>query len=99
MMQYSTEPTTSGLSSFSRKYKKHLFDTELDFLKTAFKKLIHKAGKFLGKKIADAVSKSNNDKTVKQEPVEELIISPEKRDEILNKLRKVLLKRNTIKYL
>ena len=57
MTQYSTEPRTSGLPSFSRKYKKHLLDTELDSLKTAFKKLVHKAGKFLGKKIADAVSK------------------------------------------
>ena len=34
---------------------------------------------------------SNNDKTTKQEPVEEIIISPEKRDDILNELRQVLL--------
>ena len=41
-------------------------------------------------KIADAVTKSNDDNIEKQEPVEEIIIPPEKRDEILHKLRKVL---------
>ena len=52
------------------------------------KKVVHKAGKFLGNKIANAVTKSNDNKIVKQEPVEE--IPPEKRDEILNKLTGVL---------
>ena len=61
-------------------------DTGLD----ASKKLVHKAGEFLGNKIADTVTKSNNDNIEKQEPVEEIIIPPEKREEILNKLRKVL---------
>ena len=42
------------------------------------------------KKIEDTVTKSNNDKIVKQEPVEDIIILPEKRDEILNKLRRLL---------
>ena len=42
------------------------------------------------RKIADAVTKSKDDKTVKQEYVEEIIITPEKKDEILNKLRKLL---------
>ena len=42
------------------------------------------------KKIADTVTKSNNDKIVKQEPVEDIIIPPEKRDKILNKLRRPL---------
>ena len=35
--------------------------------------------------------KPNGDKNVKQEPVEEMTIPTEKRDEILYKLRKVLL--------
>ena len=74
-------------------------DTGLDSLITAFKKVVHKAADFLGNKIADAVTKSNDDKIVKQEHVEEIIIPLEKRDEILNKLRKVLQKWNTIKYL
>ena len=33
------------------------------------KKVIHKAGEFIGNKIADAVTKSNNDNIEKQEPV------------------------------
>ena len=74
-------------------------DTGLDSLITAFKKVVHKAGDFLGNKIADAVNKSKDDKIVKQEPVEEIIIPLEQTDEILNKLRKVLQKWNTIKYL
>ena len=76
--------------SFARKYKKQLLDTGLDAVKTASKKVVHKAGEFIGNKITDVVTKSNNDKSVKQEPVEEIIIPLEKRDEILNKLRKVL---------
>ena len=42
------------------------------------------------KKSANAVTKSNNDKIVKQEPAEEIIIPPEKKDKMLNKLRKAL---------
>ena len=64
---------------------------DIDSLKTASKKVVHKAGEFIKNKIADAVTKSNDDKIVKQEPVEEIIIRPEERDEILNKLRQVLL--------
>ena len=77
--------------SFARKYTKQLLDTGLYVVKTASKKVIHKAGEILGNKIADAVTNSNDDKIDKQEPVAEIIIPPEKRDEILNKLRKVLL--------
>ena len=56
----------------------------------ASKKGVHKSGEFIGNKIADAVTKSNNYNIEKQEPVEEVIIPPEKREEILNKLRRVL---------
>ena len=70
--------------------KKQLLDTGLDAVKNASKKVVHKAGEFLRNKTADAVTNSKDDNTVKQEPVEEIIIPPEKRDEILNKLRKVL---------
>ena len=65
-------------------------DTGLDSLKTASKKVVHKTGEFLGYKIADAINNSNDYKRVKQEPVEEIIIPPEKREEILNKLRQAL---------
>ena len=58
---------------------------------TASKKVVHKAGEFIGYRIADAVTKSNDDNIEKQEPVEEIIIPLEKRDEILNKLRRKLL--------
>ena len=71
------------------------------------KKVTHKAGEYLGNKIADALlskalamqTKSNDDKIKKQDPVEEITIPPENRKDILNKLRKVLYKWNTIKYL
>ena len=78
--------------SFARKYKKQLLDTGL----YDSKKVVHKADEFIGNKIADAVSKSNNDNIEKQE---EIIIPPETRDEILNKLRKALEKWSTTKYL
>ena len=76
MRGYSIEPKTRkyikrcGFLSFARKYKKQLLDTGLDAVKTASRK----AGKFLGNKTAGAVTKSNDDKIVKQEPFEEIII-------------------------
>ena len=73
-----------------RKYRKQLLDSGLDSLKTASKKVVHKAGQFLENKIVDGVAKSYNDSTEKQETVEEINIPPEKGDEILSKLRKVL---------
>ena len=36
-----------GFLSFTRKYKKQLFDTGLDALKTASKKVVHKTGECL----------------------------------------------------
>ena len=54
------------------------------------KKVVHKAGEFVGNKMADAVTKSNNDKIKKQKPIGEIIIPPEKRDKILDKFRKVI---------
>ena len=66
--------------------------TGLDSLKTNSKKVIHKVGEFKGNKIEDVVTKSNNEKIMKQEPVEEITIPLEKRDEILGKLRKVYLR-------
>ena len=35
-------------------------DTELNTVKTTSKKVIHKAGKFIGNKVADALTKSND---------------------------------------
>ena len=67
-----------GFLSFERKYKKQLMDTGLD----ASKKVVHKAGEFIGNKIVDTVNKSNDDSFEKQEPVEEINIPPEKRNGI-----------------
>ena len=105
MMRYSIEPRTRkyveeyGFLSFARKYEKQLLDTRLNSLKTASKKVVQNAGEFIGNKIADAVTKSKDGNTEKQEPVKEIIIPPEKRDKIFNTLRKVLQKGNTTKYL
>ena len=55
-------------------------DTGKDSVKIASKKVVHKAGESIGNKIAEAVTKSNDHKIVKQKPVEETIIPPEKRD-------------------
>ena len=65
-------------------------DTGLDSLKTASKKVVHKASEILGNKIADAETNSNDDKMIKQEPAEEIVILLEIRGGILDKLRKVL---------
>ena len=52
-MQYSREPRTRiyvngcGSLSFARKYKKQILDKGLD----ASKKVVHKAGEYLGNKI------------------------------------------------
>ena len=70
-------------------FYKQLLDTGLDSLKPSKKQSI-KAGEFLEDKIVDAVTKSNGNKIVKQEAAEEIIIPPEKRDEILNELRQLL---------
>ena len=96
-MQYYIEARTIkyvegyGFLSCTRKYKKQLLDTGLDAIKTAPQKVVLKVAKFIGNKIADAVTKSNDDKIVKQEPVGKIMIPLEKRKEILNELRKVLL--------
>ena len=47
------------------------------------KKVVYKAGEYLGNKIVDAVTKSNDDNIEKQEPIEKIIIPPEKSEEII----------------
>ena len=57
MRRYSMEARTRkgyGFLWFARKYKTQLLDTGLD-------SLVYKAGELLGNKIADAVTKSNDD--------------------------------------
>ena len=81
-----------GFLSFARKYKEQLLDTGLDSLKTASKKVINKACEFMRNKIEDAKAKSNDDKTVKQEPVEKIIIPPEKRRWNMKQIEKSIIK-------
>ena len=70
MTRYSIEPRIIkyvkryGFLSFARKCKKQLIDTGLD----ASKKVVYKVVGFSGNKIADAVTKSNDNNIEKQEP-------------------------------
>ena len=95
MRRYSVESTTGkyvmdittkilttgyGFLSFARKYETQVLDTGPD----ASKKVVHKTGESLGNKIAEAVTKSNDDNIEKKGPVEVTIISPEKKKEKLN---------------
>ena len=65
--------------------------TGLDALKTATKKLVHKAGEatgeFLQNKIADKTVKPKLVHDENSRNIEEIVIAPEKREEILNELR------------
>ena len=65
-------------------------NTGLDSLKATTKQVVHKPGEFLGNKIADTVTKLNDDKNVKKKPVKGIIIPPEKKEGILNELRQEL---------
>ena len=69
-------------------------DTELHVLKTASKNVVHKAaeatGQFIGNKIANKIVKPKHAIDENPKNVEEIIILPEKREEIINELRQVL---------
>ena len=66
MTRYSIGPRTRKfvkvyvILSIVTKYKKRLLDTGLDSLKPASRKAVHKAGEFLGNKIADLSSKKTD---------------------------------------
>ena len=64
-----------------------MLDAGQDSILTTSKKVVHKAGEFFRNRIADTATNLLDNKIVKQEPVEEIIIPPEKREETLNKLR------------
>ena len=75
-MGYSLEPSTrkyvKGYEFLSsvRKYQKQILDRRLD----GSKKVVHKAGEFIGNIIADTVTESKDNKFVKQKPIEEIIV-------------------------
>ena len=79
--------------NISHKYRKQLLEvvTEkgLDALKSSSTKLVHKT-QFIGNKIADEIVKPKPVLDENSRNTEEIIIPPEKREEILNKLRQVL---------
>ena len=77
------------LKNYLTYIKKQLLDTRLDSLKSVSSKVVYKTSESLGNKIANVVTNL----------YEEIIILPEKREEILKELRQLLLKWNTIKYL
>ena len=58
-------------------------------VKTASKKVVHKTSQFLENKIANAVTKSKENEIVRQEPVEGIVILPQKREEKMIELRQV----------
>ena len=99
-MQYSIKSRTrkyvflSFAIIFSNKYRKQLLDAGLDAFKSASRKVVHKAAEatdeFLGNKIADKIVKPKHVIDENPRNFEEIIISPEKREEILNELRQVL---------
>ena len=88
----------SFIRNLSNKYGKKSLDTAtktgLDALKTASRKVVHKSvkatGEFIGNKIADKVVKPKPTIDENSRNVEEIVIPPEKRHKMLNKLRQVL---------
>ena len=105
MARYSIEARTKkyvqkyDFFPFAEKYKKQLLVAGLGFLITASKKLFNGASEFLRNKIADVVTNLFDDKIVKTSPVEEIIMSPEKKRKSIKQIKQVLSKWNTAKYL
>ena len=100
--------------SMKKKYGKKILDNILsagkDFVKIAGKKVLTKSaeatGDLIGNKIADRITKSTRDKAQKEddritEETQEIIIPPEKREQIIRDLKIILIiihiKWNTIK--
>ena len=74
--------------SFVGKCKKQTLDKGLN----ASKKVVHKADEFIGNKITDAVTKSNDDNINKKEPVEKIVIPLEKKRGIIRQIEKSIVK-------
>ena len=93
MMQYSIEQEQENiLKNMDFCYFEEIFLTNIEnsyWILNASKKVVHKVGEFLGNKTPDAVTKLSDNKVVKPDEnsrnFEEIIILPEKREQILNK--------------
>ena len=99
-MRYSLEPhyrryvQGQGSMSFARnigsKYGKKIFDKSLDVGKSMKKNMVQKY--LIGNKIADRITKSARNKEQKEddrvmEETQEIIIPPEKREQIIRDLK------------
>ena len=84
----------------SNKYGRKLLDKSIDvgkdFAKTAGKKALHKSaeatGEMIGNKVADIITKKPRNKMQKEddrimEETQELVIPPEKREQIIRDLK------------
>ena len=90
----------SFAKNIGNKYGRKTFDKSTDagkdFAKIAGKKVLHKSteatGDMIGNKIAERITKSSRNKAQKEddrimEETKELIISPEKREQIIRNLK------------
>ena len=72
-----------------------MLNTGLDAIKSVSKKVVHRAGEYVGNKVADAVTQSNDDKIVKPDEnpgnIEEIRVPLKKGEKILNELKLALL--------
>ena len=92
-MQYSIEQEQENiLKNMDFCYFEEIFLTNIEnsyWILNASKTVVHKVGEFLGNKTPDAVTKLSDNKVVKPDEnsrnFEEIIIPPEKREQILNK--------------
>ena len=84
----------------SNKYGRKILDKSMDasknFAKTAGKKVLHKSaeatGEMIGNKVADRITKSSRNKAQKEddrimEEAQEILIPPEKREQIIRDLK------------
>ena len=82
------------------KYKKKLLDTGLNARKTASKKVIHKANeariKFTGNKITNKIAKPKHVIDENLRNFEEIIMPPEKREEIFKRIKNKYYKNGTL---
>ena len=97
-MRYSTEPKKRiyvkgyGFMSFARnfsdKYSKSLIDKgNKTFAKTAGKRILKESAKATGDLIGNKIADKITAKPIKNDVTNERYVSPEERQEIINKLR------------
>ena len=101
-MRYLLEPSYrkyvqgQGFMSFTKnignKYGRKIFDKSIDIVKKVLHKSAEATGEMIGNKIPDRITRSSRNKTQKEddrimEEIQELIIPPEKREQIIRDLK------------